>query len=87
MVEQQNLTNKKYARAFKTKVRSYIERIQDERMPLTLTLLNIPKNVSPSLLLKKKEDTDVSQSSCLWYDLSYKVKVRILNLQLNKNNK
>jgi|688.fasta_scaffold2227200_1 hypothetical protein len=86
MVEQQNLTNKKYKRVFKTKVRSSIERIQEERMPLTLTLLNIPKNVSPSLLLKKNKDTDVSQSSCLWYDLSYKVLVRLFNPQL-KNNK
>jgi hypothetical protein len=36
-----------YKRVFKTKVRSSIERVQDERMLLTLTLLNIPKNVSP----------------------------------------
>jgi len=87
MVEQQNLTNKKYARVFKTKLRSSIERILvDERLLLTLTLLNIPKNVSPSLLLKKNKDTDVSQSSCLWYDLSYKVLVRLFNPQL-KNNK
>ena len=47
-VEQQNLTNEKYKRVFKTKVISSIERILvDERLLLTLSLVNIPKNVSP----------------------------------------
>ncbi len=39
MVKQQNLTNEKYKRVFETKVRSSIERILDERLLLTLTLL------------------------------------------------
>jgi hypothetical protein len=60
MVEQQNLTNKKYARVFKTKLRSSIERILvDERLLLTLTLLNIPKNVSPGFTTEEKQSHHV----------------------------